>query len=559
MQKTCKQCSTGFEITDDDLAFYESVSPVFHEKKELIPPPTLCPECRLQRRIAFRNERSLHFRPCSFSNKRIIAMHTPDTAFPVYEVSEWLKDHWDPRTYGREVDFGRPFFDQLLDLRDIVPHFSLYTDPISNINSEFTNCIAFAKNCYLTTNSAYDENCYYSRGILHSKDCCDCLRVGHSELCYECMDSHNCYRCMYVQDCETCSDCSFSAGLRGCTSCIGCHNLVQKNYCAFNEQLGESEWKRLYGSMHLTRSVIGEMQKRSDTLRLATPQRFANLVQCENVTGDRTTQSKNCREVFDCSKLEDCNYCFEISDGLKDSRDCSVWGERAQLFYECQAAGTDGFHCLFCDQIWRNNRDLLYCMQCFPSTTDCFGCFSLHNHRYCILNKQYTKEEYENLVPKIINHMRSTGEWGEFFPVTLSDYAYNQTIAQEFFPLTKEQVTARGWRWYQEPDIKPATAHPLPDTITDVSDAICDTALTCAASGKQYKLIRQELVFYRSMGIPVPDICPDQRHKHRMQLRRPLKLWDRQCMQCAKAIKTTYAPDRPEIVYCEDCYLKEVY
>ena len=66
------------------------------------------------------------------------------------------------------------------------------------------------------------------------------------------------------------------------------------------------------------------------------------------------------------------------------------------------------------------------------------------------MNKQYTKEEYEELVPKIIEHMKTPltnpllggegmSERGEFFPMHSSHYAYNETIAQDFFPLTKEQ------------------------------------------------------------------------------------------------------------------------
>jgi len=559
MEKTCHQCSAGFQITDEDLAFYDKVSPVFNGKKEQIPAPTLCPDCRLQRRLSFRNERCLYYRTCSLTGKRIVSMHASDAVFPVYEVGEWLKDHWDPLSYGRDFDFNRSFFDQMKDLRDVIPHFSLFTDSVSNINSDFTNCIANAKNCYLSTNAAYVENCYYSRGILHSRDCCDCLRVDHCELCYECLDTHNCYRCLFLQDSDNCSDCSFSTGLRGCTSCFGCQGLVQKEYCAFNEQLTEAEWKERYGQLRLTRPVIVESIRKSEELRLKTPQRFASLVQCEDVTGDRCTQSKNCQEVFDSNTLEDCVYCTEISDGLKDSRDCSVWGERSQLFYECQAAGTDGFHCLFCDQIWKNNRDLYYCIQCFPSTTDCFGCFSLHNHKYCILNKQYTKEEYEILVPKIIEHMRSTNEWGEFFPVALSDFSYNQSIAHEFFPLTEAQTKERGWRWYPEPVAAATNTNVLPDDIADVTDTLCDKTLSCQFSGKHYKVVKQELDFYRTMGVPVPMLCQEQRHKHRMALRRPRKLWDRTCMNCQKPIKTTYSPDRPEIVYCESCYLESVY
>jgi hypothetical protein len=182
----------------------------------------------------------------------------------------------------------------------------------------------------------------------------------------------------------------------------------------------------------------------------------------------------------------------------------------------------------------------------------------LHKHQYCILNKQYTKEEYEALVPKIIEHMRSTGEWGEFFPVTLSDYGYNQSIAAEFFPLTEEEVRSRGWHWHQEPTPPPAATHALPDDIADVTDDICDAVLTCKESGKQYKIVKQELAFYRNMGVPVPELSPDQRHKNRMKLRRPWKLWDRNCMNCQKAIKTPYEPGKPEIIYCEECYLQSV-
>jgi hypothetical protein len=44
-----------------------------------------------------------------------------------------------------------------------------------------------------------------------------------------------------------------------------------------------------------------------------------------------------------------------------------------------------------------------------------------------------------------------------------------------------------------------------------------------------------------------------------MQLRNPRKLRDRTCMKCWIEIKTTYAPERPEIIYCEVCYHKEIY
>ncbi len=70
-------------------------------------------------------------------------------------------------------------------------------------------------------------------------------------------------------------------------------------------------------------------------------------------------------------------------------------------------------------------------------SSNCFLCVNLENKKYCILNKQYSKEEYEVLVPQIIEHMQKTGEWGEFFPVCLSPFGYNETVAQEHFKLDR--------------------------------------------------------------------------------------------------------------------------
>ncbi len=51
-----------------------------------------------------------------------------------------------------------------------------------------------------------------------------------------------------------------------------------------------------------------------------------------------------------------------------------------------------------------SNAKCFYC-KLLTGCQNCFGCISLRNASYCILNKQYTKEEYEALVPQIIEHM----------------------------------------------------------------------------------------------------------------------------------------------------------
>ena len=178
------------------------------------------------------------------------------------------------------------------------------------------------------------------------------------------------------------------------------------------------------------------------------------------------------------------------------------------------------------------------------------------------LNK-YSKEEYETLVPKIIEHMRSTGEWGEFYPPNISIFGYNETMAQSFFPLSKEEALGKGFQWCDyETKLEAEKTIPaiqLPNDMNDVPDDILNWAIVCEVSGKPFKLIKQELDFYRQQKLPLPRRHPDQRHYDRFAYKNPYKLWKRNCAKCEKEIMTSYAPERPEKVLCESCYLAEVY
>ena len=115
----------------------------------------------------------------------------------------------------------------------------------------------------------------------------------------------------------------------------------------------------------------------------------------------------------------------------------------------------------------------------------------------------------------------------------------------------------------------------LPDLIEQVDDSILKDVISCSHLGgcnhecsTAFKITTQELEFYRNLNIPLPRICPNCRHYERLSQRNPLKLWYRSCMcqqeghnhegKCTVEFETSYAPDRPEIVYCEKCYQQEV-
>ncbi len=237
---------------------------------------------------------------------------------------------------------------------------------------------------------------------------------------------------------------------------------------------------------------------------------------------------------------------------------------------------------------WKN-QDVEYTQHCHSSKS-LFGCVGLRNKKYCIFNKQYTKEEYEKIRGKIIQQMNNVPyvdkkgniyKYGEFYPAELSPFGYNETEANEHFPLTKEEAPKKGFNWQDniQCTIGKETLKPenIPESINDTEDSILNEILACINCKRNYKIVSNELIFYKKMKIPISRRCFYCRHEARLKRRNPFKLWYRQCMcgspgspstttehfhgagKCEVEFETSYAPDRPEIVYCEKCYQQEVY
>lgn len=90
-------------------------------KKFGAPPPTLCIDERHRRRLAHRNERKIYNDVCDLTGEKLISIYSPDKPFKVYSAKAWWGDAWEPRDYGRDFDFERPFFEQWKELMMEVP------------------------------------------------------------------------------------------------------------------------------------------------------------------------------------------------------------------------------------------------------------------------------------------------------------------------------------------------------------------------------------------------------------------------------------------------------
>ncbi|OGJ60781.1 hypothetical protein A3C37_02740 [Candidatus Peribacteria bacterium RIFCSPHIGHO2_02_FULL_53_20] len=548
MDNTCSTCGAQFSIDEIDRDFYNRMT---------VSDPIDCPVCRRQRRLMFRNFFNLYHRTCDLSGKKIISMYDENVLFPVYEMHEWWSDKWDPLSYGKEANTHEPFFTQIKSLHHSVPRMSVVNAQCEN--TDYCTMSFASRNCYLVCGNVGNEDCAYGHILNQCKNCFDCVYCFNSELCYECSDCVQCYGISFSRDCDNCTSSAFLVHCTGCTDCFGCVGLHNKKYHIFNEVHSKEEYEKKISQLNVgDHRIIADIQARVASLIGEEIVKLYHGFNCENVTGDYFYNCKNIVDGYDLKNCEDCRHCGTLQ-GHRDAHDCNYALQATELSYN--SLTSYGHNILCCQGCMAISSNITYCDNCF-SCKDCFGCVGLKQHQYCILNKQYSENEYRMVRSQLVEHMRKTGEWGQFFPHALSPFAYNETMASLYFPLTTGEVLKRGWKW-KEADAKEqqylGPRYEVPDDIKDVSDDIMKHILTCEVTGRLYKIIPQELKFYRDMRIPVPRKCPDQRRTERMVLRNPRKLFDRTCAKCKKGIETTYALERPETVYCEECYLSTVY
>lgn len=335
--------------------------------------------------------------------------------------------------------------------------------------------------------------------------------------------------------------------------------MIGKKYHIFNKPVSKEEFENQRKNLQ-NYQLHTAFEKQAKEFFITQPQRAYYFLNCENCSGDHVQNSRNAHYCFDVNDLEDCAYVFVAPNKIKDCQDVQ-YSQGAELVFDSMSAVND-YQSKFILHSW-DCKFAQYVDECFYSNY-LFGCIGLKKKEYCILNKQYTREEYENLLPRIIEHLKKTGELGEFFPVNISPYGYNETLANHYFPLTKEQALASGYNWsdYEQPlpEVeKTVTAVQIPQTIEEIPDEILNWAIKCEVTGKPFRLTAEELRFYRRQKLPIPHKHPDQRYKERMSAQSRRFLYDRKCQKCGISMNTTYEPECPEIMYCEKCYLESVY
>lgn len=580
--KQCQNCKQDFTIEAEDFEFYKKIE---------VPPPTFCPGCRFQRRLAYRNERNLYRNKSAKSGQEILALYAPESGVTVYEEKEWWADDWDSLNYGRDYNFSKTFFEQFFDLAKVAPRFN--RSVTSMVNSDYSANAGYLKNCYLLFNSNHSEDCAYGNGADNSKDCFDISHVNKCERCYNCFWLTNCYQCFFSIQCEDSQNLWFSKNCKGCQDCFGCVNLRNQKYHIFNQPHTKEDYFKKLEELNLEN--FGKFQKAKEEAEkfwLRFPNKYIQGINNVNSSGEYITNSKNVRHSYLVREGEDLKYVQYLQVPTnKNCYDITIWGEGNELGYENCVTGMGAYNSRFCVDLWPNVKNSEYSMFC-TSCSEIFGCVGLRNKQYCILNKQYSKEEYFDLLKKIKEHMNSMPytdkkgcvyKYGEFFPAELSPHSYNQSVANEHFPLDKTKVLSQGYTWH---DASPKEyeitleASRISDLISDIGEKILAEVIKCQNCSRAYRILVSELNFLKKHKLPIPRQCVNCRHAERISWRNSFKLYKKKCFcggekslntayqntakhshdtePCPNEFETSYSPDRPEIVYCENCYNSEV-
>ncbi len=578
--RQCQNCKQPFLIEPDDFAFYEHI---------LVPPPTFCPECRAARRLSFWNERHLFRKNDVATGKEIFSTYPKASPIKIFDHDYWWSDAWDGMNYGRGYDFNRSFFDQFKELLYNVPLPSREIKQL--VRSDYCNNAGFDKDCYLVFDVDNSERCAYCVGMRYSRDSFDSIWTSHLQSCYEVFSGDRNYESFFVNECCNCRNVWFSRDCLDCSHCFGCANLRHKEYYIFNKPYPKEEYERTLREMNIgSYASLVSVREKARAFWRSCPVRYMHGTHNSNVVGEYLTGSKNSKYCYQGDNLDNVRYSQKLVDA-KDCYDFTSWSDKSELVYESVIVGYECRNVKFSFSCWNACRDIEYCISC-RSSSNCFGCVSLKDKEYCILNKQYTKGEYESLIPKIKEQMNARYyiapngneyRYGEFFPFDLSPLSYNESAAYDYIPIRREDFEKRGLSWRDLELRKFEVTLPsekIPDSIQGVDETVLKEAIGCASCGNAFRLIQMEYEFYKKYSLPIPRLCHLCRYNERIKNRNPLRWYKRTCQcvgvksengiytnavphphgagKCSNEFETPYAPEREEIVYCEQCYQSEV-
>ncbi len=547
LNKICEHCGENFTISEGELALYKKVD---------IELPTLCFFCRVKLHLSFWMFGKFRKGKSDLSGENLITVLPEKNRYPIYTLHEWHSDKWDAMNYGIDYDPAVSFLKQLQDLQEKVPH--PHQNGANNTKCDWCDDVWNSKNCYLSRSMEHCEDLLYSYRNLWVKNSIDLTICFNSEKCFDCSDCHHSYKLFYSKHSRDCIDSYFIYDCRNCQNCFMCWNLRNKSHYIENVQYTKEEYDKKIKTLKLGsyNSVQNHKKHFEKIIKEKVIHRPNFNLKTYNSDGNYLLDCKNCHN---CNTIDSSEDCYNI---IRATQDKSCIDADGCFFSElignssCCVNGYAEKYCLWSPSRYSEYLDL--CIEC----EYCFGCVGLKKKKYCILNKQYSKEEYEVLKNKIILDMKNRGEYGKFLPYSMSAGPFNLSTSFLYFPETKkEDILKLGsyWEDIDESHIDGMQTSELPDDIDNVPDDIINKVLICPKTGWRFNIAQNELIFYKENNIPLPRYHFDVRTKNQLKYLTILKSYPYKCFYCQKDIEAYYLPEwNYQKIACEECYKQNI-
>ena len=545
--KTCQNCKAELVIDLEDKKFLDRFE---------IPEPEICPRCVTKNLFSFFLFGKFRKTKSALSGKPIITAFSEDNKFPLYARDEWVSDAWNPMDFGMDYDPKKPFLEQIKELSQRVPH--PHQSGVKNLNCDWANDVWESKNCYLTRSVYKGENLLYGYRIFECRDSADLVYCFNSEQSYDCLYCFNLSKVKYAFDSRNCLESSFLYDCRNVQNCFMCWNLRNKSYHILNRPYSKEEYFEKIKEFNTGSYSAIEKLKEQFRKRVAEEaihkQNFNTKV--VNSTGNFLDECRNCFDSFFLEKSENSRHIFRGLQ-VKDT----IYSGGGGILEKCVYAAADAF--MYETMMTFNSANCRYssyleiCEEC----EYCFGCVGLRKKKFCILNKQYSEEKYNNLVEKIKSDMKQSGEWGKFFPEEMAYSGYNLSVAAQYFDEIKDSVIARGGRWEDLEDSfwEGISTSDLPDSIDESFSKITESQLICPKTKRKFNISPRELEFYKMHRIPLPRYHFDWRTNERFRIISRTESEKENCHFCGKGIVHYYPKSFGyKKIVCSECYKQKV-
>jgi len=586
----CKHCSDEFALYDIEKDALD---------KQGFKYPDICAKCRFRMLYSYLNDRHLYHREDSLSGDKVVSIYSADYSWDIVEAQKYKDMMVDGHAlkYGRELwndimwDFKKLYADFLKPSRMVYPWLE---------NSEYASHSGWAKNLYLSFCIFQDcEDIFYSYRILGA--CTQMINVvdaSESSQVYSSRMIESSHDISFSSNISDSNTLMFCYNMQSSNNCLFCCNLVNAKYQIWNKQYTKQEYEKISAEISeqiKTQDWYKQLEEKyREFLKENLIEPSLNIQNSEAIAGDNIYYSSNSINSFKWIWNQDCvntiltwNDRLDKQTGLISSIEsgqhcenvigcCSFGQQITNLFFMYSA--TNSTNCYYC-------MDLADCDECMFST-------GLRNKKHCILNKQYSEEQYFEIKEKIITHLKQTWEWGDFLGFDMSLFPYNDTSSYDFWKVNKviypdgrEEIVdvSAKWivtlktddfiseavldLWWKETiDIKWRTRDKevnVPDdmnimkdvpSIDDISDDILNKALICEKTWRPFRIIPQELEFLRKKWFPIPSTHHEVRIDTLLKQRPVWELHVGNCDKCSKDMLSVFSGEIDYRVYCPECY-----